>query len=464
MDIKKVRETVWERVKLKPLSVLLVFILIMITTLITISPFLQTTEEKTIAPINKVIIAGVILLALIGFAIYLAVVIKHNTFPSIKTGHIGVLILIQTESKKMYDDTKYRFSKYFDDCMKDYPLFSVSYVPFHLREKINMKERASIIKYLQKTNTIYLIEIIVITDEPEQATQYQISVNQGVLHPNYNEDINSKLNNELARVSDGLRNVKFVKAEKLDKINSMAEYLMLICSYIVGLTHFLNRETRGVAVAIHDNLFVKVKAIKKNDSTINELKRILPGRCYTNHMAMAMDFYNEYFYTKKDVLANFSSELERANQYIPNTYDYFLMKANYHVFAKEYVQAKESVQSCKRTNPHNKTWLYCDAYLTAYEGPKFLSIYNKYKRAFSEDYPLQQLIIYIEDVLEDEPERASLLFALGILYNQIKDMESVRKVFKEFYGKFDYSNLDANTNKIILDMVEITYSELMISD
>ena len=61
-------------------------------------------------------------------------------------------------------------------------------------------------------------------------------------------------------------------------------------------------------------------------------------------------------------------------------------------------------------------WKYSEAFLKAYENKSINSICTSYKSALLVPYNTQDLIVYIEAVLEKNPDKYGLMLALGILY------------------------------------------------
>ncbi|WP_091872452.1 hypothetical protein [Butyrivibrio sp. INlla16] len=70
-----------------------------------------------------------------------------------------------------------------------------------------------------------------------------------------------------------------------------------------------------------------------------------------------------------------------------------------------------------------------------YENRSLETICSNYKRALKVEYNIQDLIIFIEAILKNEPERIGLFLALGILYNHIGDDE-LSKENIEMYLKY----------------------------
>ena len=196
---------------------------------------------------------------------------------------------------------------------------------------------------------------------------------------------------------------------------------------------FLNGAEKDAAI-LCEELYSVIKMIKFNEPVTNYIKHYIPYRCYEINLILAMRSYEEYKsnYDEK-YLDVFFSYLKKSNEYIPDTYAYFLNLSIYY-FSKyrNVAKAKECIDACKRIKQNNGFWRYSDAFLAAYEGCSLLTAYRKYKTAFKVSYDLIELSLFIEHVLELEPDKESLHFALGLIYEQIGHQELMLYHFNAF--------------------------------
>jgi hypothetical protein len=155
-------------------------------------------------------------------------------------------------------------------------------------------------------------------------------------------------------------------------------------------------------------------------------------------MIKALIMYQAYK-TRKDLikLEGFKDALLEANNYIPNTYDYFLNKAIYCVLSNRDINnAKEHIKQCSDCKGEY-TWRYSDAFLCAYEGRGAFTLYKKYKSAFRKSYPLIDIAWFIEDILEENPDRIHLMFALGMVYSEMGENDLAIESFNGFLSSYD---------------------------
>ena len=134
----------------------------------------------------------------------------------------------------------------------------------------------------------------------------------------------------------------------------------------------------------------------------------------------------------ENALNTVNDMLEKAKDCYGKTYEYCLNKAYYYV-AKEQDSKKagELINLCKQIKNAPQNWKYSEAFLKAYDNKSIGSIINSYNTALKVPYNIPDLIVFIESVLEREPNRSGLLLAVGILYKNIGDEllanESLRK-------------------------------------
>ena len=138
---------------------------------------------------------------------------------------------------------------------------------------------------------------------------------------------------------------------------------------------------------------------------------------------MMKDFDAFYLDENEGVLNDINSKLEEINSIIPNTYDYYLGKAFFHVAYNANIHAaRECVKTCKQYKGQN-SWRYSDAFLAAYEMRSPLLIYRKYATAFKYEQDLNRIVYYIEYMLDKEPERIGLHLAAGLVYHEIDEKQ-----------------------------------------
>lgn len=107
------------------------------------------------------------------------------------------------------------------------------------------------------------------------------------------------------------------------------------------------------------------------------------------------------------------------------------------LFKKKNVhQAKLCIAKCKQSK-QNKTWLYSEAFLSAYSGQAPSTICAKYRKALEIPYNLVDIADYIEFILENEPEKMTLHLAAGLIYEAIGDSRLMKMHFSIFLEHLD---------------------------
>ncbi len=264
-----------------------------------------------------------------------------------------------------------------------------------------------------------------------------MSFNYGVLHLTYGEEIAKKFKQEFLNITQPARNINYKKHDIIKVIKTASKQLTYICKFLLGVTFFLNGELSDAAI-ICEELHNEIIRNKINQPVINYLKNNLPYRCYEINMFLAIQSYDKYNIAFDEMhLETFLIYLQKANNYLPDTYSYFLLMSIFHFIKyRDIKKARECINNCRKISENN-TWRYIDAFLTVYEEQSLLTAYRKYKQAFKIQYNLLILSSFIEHILEIEPHKASLHFALGLIYDQLGDQELMQQHFNAFIINID---------------------------
>lgn len=125
-------------------------------------------------------------LCVLGLAIfYIVDVIKYNKLPKNKKGD-AVLVRIVAKDKEEYEDIRHKFGGQFEKFIKlNGSTINIVYIPYHLIEKNNYKDKDKIIKLLKNTNCIFLTTVSIRSEETKDNTKYVTEFNLGIIHPAY---------------------------------------------------------------------------------------------------------------------------------------------------------------------------------------------------------------------------------------------------------------------------------------
>jgi len=422
----KLIEEIW----LKPISLLVLIGIGVLGSMYT----WPTSEDKSLMKLIVYIIVVVIIIS-----VYVVCMINHNKLPRVKKGKLGILFIINTDNKKQSDDIERKLVDKFEEIIRaDLPdTFKIIYLSKDRVKKYDLQNKEMAKKLLNKVNCLFETSIKILADDSDDASKYQMSIDNGILHATYIEWIQKKFNEEFMSATKFTRCINFRKDNKIEILEVTATQLVLVCKYVLGLSYLYNGQIE-LSEVIMESLHKDIFKIKNNIGVARHLKDIMPNCCYEIHMIKALLTYQEYR-TKKEVsgLAAYKEALTEANAFMPGTYDYYLNMAIYYMFARRDVKkSKEQIKMCA-TFKSESSWRYSDAFLYAYEGKGELTLYGKYKQAFRKNYDLAEIAWFIEEVYELEPEKHKLLFALGMVYSELGQYTSAKESFQLFWDKYD---------------------------
>lgn len=429
--IEKITEEIWG----KWISIILVFTILLIAGItINVSvlnqfSYLYFDNEGDFSKPTAVgfVLVGIISISLFAIFIwYICYVIKQNVTRKAKKGKAGILMYLDADTRNTYHQAKRKFGEEFQRNV--YDGFDVVYAPYGSR-KIEYRNR-SIIKYLNKKRCLLFLEVRINTDENSNELQYDMRINGSIIHRAYKENIEKEFQRVFSFALSKFRNVSFESKEMVKKMRVTAEEMSFACDYIVGLSLSLN----GTLLHAGDVLGCLLKRINANPDMaqmVVSVRRML----YEINMMISEIYMDRFqsFCTDESLLDNMNHYLELANTFVPGSYTYFLNKA-YYFIAKERdsKKAKEYINRCKQIPKVPLLWRYSEAFLKAYDNKSIGSVITSYRMALKVPYNLPDLIVFIETILEKEPERFGLKLALGILYEAQGDYKLSKDNFNQY--------------------------------
>lgn len=425
MNLDRFIDKIFDYLFLSPCSII---ILLCIATLYVLNVY-PVEEDASFVQFKIYCIVVAVLLIVYSILVY-----KYNKLPKVSKNKIGILLIVKSENKKQFDNIKSKLIDKFDDILRTTSElnFSTIYIQEEKLKKYDILDKRSAIRLMKKVNCIFFANIKVISDDIDNSERYEITINNGVLHPTYTDKTENEFSEEIASVSRFVKQTRFQKDKIIEQLEATATNLVYICKYIIGVTYYLNFQI-SASEKLLEELNLEIEKNKKNIIIFNYLKNVLPIRIYNIYMIKAYVFYHKYI-TDKEVstLYELGNSLDIANNYVPDTYDYHINKAAFHIWLNmDIKKAKEHILQCSKIRT-NCVWRYSDAFLTACESKGFLTIYKKYKQAFKIPYDLSELATFIEDILQVNPKLYYLYFALGMIYSETGDSILTENNFKKF--------------------------------
>lgn len=417
------------------------------------------TEANKIYKVHTemaIILTLLVIVCLAGLNIwnFLFVYFKHHIRRAVK-GKIGILIFFDTDNKEIYIDTRRKFGSEFNKRLISQ--FDVVYVPFGMKT-IKCREKG-IVNLLNRKRCLLFLNFGINVDKDGQVVSYDMCIDGSIIHSHYNEHVEKEFKKIVSANLRKFRNIQFTSKDMISKMRIAAGEMSITCEYIIGLSLFLNGDFRSAEIILKKlgETIVDVDKWQKMCFSIQRMR-------YEMFMIISYAFLSRYQRTcaEEESLDKMNVYLEKANECCGNTYEYYLNKA-YFCVAKncDTKLAKEYINKCKQMKKIPLIWKYSEAFLKAYENKSINSICTSYKSALLVPYNTQDLIVYIEAVLEKNPDKYGLMLALGILYYYAGD-EVLSKDYIDKYLLYvpDYKK----AKDILIKRKMISYNMFLGSD
>lgn len=361
----------------------------------------------------KIIVAIVICFCIIN-VINVGIVLKNNVIPKANRRKMGNLIYINAPTKKIYYETIRKFGNEYKVYMCH--SFDVIFVPY--RRKIDF-EKTNITKLLKRKNCVLFINVDINTDIDKDCVLYDMRIRAEIdlktKYPKGEELTHIFFSNILKK----FKNTVFTSGEMIRKLRGTASEMSLAFTCLIGFSLFLNGQL-SVAEQI-------LESVESSDEDISFRDQIVKfSRLIRQYIYMTWAQMNAAKYIKQcnDEIAldKMNEMIEKAHDCGDESTDYYCNKAYYYIAKSGNVEkAKECIEKCKLIKGEPQVWKYSEAFFKAYENRAIASIYSSYEKALKIDYNIQDIIMYIEMVLNREPDKSGLHLALGILYNKLGD-------------------------------------------
>lgn len=385
----------------------------------------QTGEELSIRAKLSIFFSAFILI------LYVIACMKHNSLPKAKRNSVAVLFVVDAEKDSFYRDVKDKLISSFAENInsnRDAKIEALCVKKEQLKN-YSFTEKDIIIPILEKTGAVFLADIKYRVDCQTNAEHFEMKINYGVLHPNFQRSKTQVLIRDMNAMRKSLAKKRFSKAQLLEQFDYTSQALSLVCQYVMGFVLLLS----GQAQESYEYLSRAYIEAKGENSIIDQnIFRLIESR-FVDACYIAATIDTEQFENTKDTnfLEKMNDRIEKANSIKPGKPDYYLAKAYYAiVIERDPGNARELIDYAKKIDG-KKIWRYSDAFITAYSGNESRTIYKKYKKAFGVDYNLVRIADFIEYILEQEPDRVGLNLAAALVYDQMGD--TIRA--KEYYRR-----------------------------
>lgn len=401
-------------------------------------------EQKWQKMDNRGIYIKILFVTLVAInIIHLGRVYRNYYIPRAAKNKIGLLVNIDAEDRNTYKETKRKFGDEFKRCTGKE--FDVIFIP--IERTINFKKHELFINLIKRKRCVLYLRIIVNTNRSANENGYELQVGATILHRKYEDNIKEQFQNEFISQLNPVSHHVFDGTELLTMMRVTAARLSLACSYVIGLSFFLNGE-----LVRSQEILIELRQLLYQQKNQNKMLKRVDCLLYDIFMTKAMIYSQSVLYYPNDVkmIKRMDECINEANKYVSNTPTYYLNKAYCDVALDRIDEAKSAINLCKQlcmqTNNREQRWKYSEAFLNAYENKSLAKIVQSYSNAFKVQYDLQDLIMYIEMIVERRPERNGLFLALGMLYEENGDVD----LAKENYDIYIEQQFDKDKTLAIL--------------
>lgn len=364
-----------------------------------------------------------------------------NRLPKARKEHLGVLIRILSKDEDEYNDTKIKFGNEFEAILESDNI-DVVYIPYRFSEKYKCNDSKRIINLLEKTRCVFLTTVDVKSENTSDEIRYLTKINMGIMHPAYAKSAEKQFQQEMNILGcQSANRIEYSNRNKMIVLEVVAKHVSFICQYVIARATYFNGDLRMAGILAND-LYENIKSINMRGEILKKLTTVL---CYNIHFINSMvEFENKYM-----DLEIVESELQKANKYISNTYEYNLnMSVCCFLRYRDINKVKKYLNNCKQIQPKGE-WKYNEAFLCAYEGNSEGKVLSKYLQAVKCSCDIYGLIVFIEEILLEEPEKNMLRFALFLLYLELNDFVCAKELLTEYLFNKDSKKLDKDTKERI---------------
>lgn len=368
--------------------------------------------------------------------VYIGACCWRNRLPRASKGAVAVLFCIDAETEELYENAKFKLVDNFNSSLDSGAKMKALCVPRKRVEKYNLQDKTDTLSLLNRTNCIFVVNVRYTADSVNSAENFELRVNYGVRHPRFDEAGARILSHDLSELGKPMGRQRFEKAKIIDVFNFTTQTLVFACQYVLGMVYLLSGDGERAL-----KMFAYAKeAISLNYSHLSDIRGLetkIDDSTFSALCLIGSQKLGVFQKTKsEEALQEMCTFLNIANQIRPDTYHYNLNMAYAHIVLNhDAVVARECISKCKQF-PFETSWLYSDAFLSAYTERSAGSIHSKYIRAFKEPYKsLSEIVEYIEFVLEKEPQKASLHLAAGLVYEEMGDYMLMKQHFAHYLSE-----------------------------
>lgn len=354
-----------------------------------------------------------------------------------KKGMIGIVIAISTENTKERLRVENDLVKGLNDLLKTSILassFNILKLPNEESEKISDKVSAE--KVLKKIGAHMIVYGRINERNLQGKNTYFIKLWCLVRHRSIPIIVSNYLSQDFTSVFPN--NQSFSDENEFLGFEITKDWLWLVTKYVVGFAAYISLDF-NLAFRLYTDLQADIQKEKISTSGIAEIKKRLPIRLVELSRSKCAQLYVAFVKTRDiEYIKDAKPFLDLLKKYIPKDYAAALSRAMYIFLIEKNVNAaiKELSQI---ENPLDEIWRYSLAFLYAYNGnlDRSMRIYDKAAKGnLHGKSVLNEINMFISDILEKNPEHYQLYFARGYLdFKARGDMKLAKEDFMLFLEK-----------------------------
>jgi len=358
--------------------------------------------------------------------------------PTVKNGHVGIIIAVRSEDEK----TKGRISKDFVATCKVLLEESRVNQPFQLIELNNFfsemaTDNASADELRMRCKGAFLLFGDTVQRRERGKNQYVLRLQGLVSHAPISPNNQSILAQEMFAVLPLKQSI--LEENELSGFEITTIQLAEATKYIIATSALLSHDFE-LAIALLEELQQAKKRLKTNANikAIKKLIELIPRRLADAYRFASLVHFSRWEVSREEnELKDSINWRVKYNNLVPaDTLEFLLLRAiEQFVFNRDIVAAINYINQCKSKSITNTSWKYSAAFLEAYRNnlDKAKQLYDAALSTESgHDIPFQ-VEGFIAWILEIEPQNNQLNFCLGYLNEKFKnDLVSARQNYAKF--------------------------------
>lgn len=362
--------------------------------------------------------------------------VHTNRLPKARRGTIGIGIAISSENELQAKQLRSDFTKQLRERMHQLSSNEVSFIEFRsvIAELLVDSGRESAAPLMRKSRCHFLIYGQAKQRLVQGERKHILELNGVVLHAPVARETSARLSGEFREMLPS--RVMFKEEGDIFAFEITAALLDAVTRYIIGIAAGLSGD-----FIMAERIFVDLReAIDKGTLSgvplIEKIKSRLPERIAEALSAHMGALYHKYQMSRdKSFLVDLDAVSSRLQVLVPDDYKSHLIRAIcLFVLKKDAVGARREIMRCR--NAADGIWLWSKAFLEAYE-LKFEDALQTYRKAFAVTLTDPSVPIQCEEfitcILDDEPDKGQLYYALGLINRFSKsDPAAAKSDFERF--------------------------------